>query len=151
MTGGNSGIGFATARGLARRGAHVVVACRDLGRANEAAKVRGCCMREAFWASGNGVAHVPELEGPLHAPAAATHGGLNFPYSGVHAACGILVLETPKTLPRAPPAPPGACAHVCGCRPPRSAIAQSPITLEGDPPPPCLHLQAAPTMCLMHR
>lgn len=40
MTGGNAGIGFATANELARRGAHVVLACRDAGRANTAAKVR---------------------------------------------------------------------------------------------------------------
>ncbi|KXZ56109.1 hypothetical protein GPECTOR_2g991 [Gonium pectorale] len=36
VTGGNAGIGFATAQQLARRGAHVVIACRDAGRAEAA-------------------------------------------------------------------------------------------------------------------
>ena len=36
MTGGNAGIGFATAQQLARRGAHVVIACRDPERAQAA-------------------------------------------------------------------------------------------------------------------
>jgi retinol dehydrogenase 12 len=38
ITGANSGIGFATAAGLARRGARVVMVCRDAGR-GEAARV----------------------------------------------------------------------------------------------------------------
>ncbi len=37
ITGANSGIGFETARVLAERGATVVLACRDLGKAKEAA------------------------------------------------------------------------------------------------------------------
>ncbi|PNW80042.1 hypothetical protein CHLRE_08g375450v5 [Chlamydomonas reinhardtii] len=36
VTGGNAGIGFATAQQLARRGAHVVIACRDPERAQAA-------------------------------------------------------------------------------------------------------------------
>ena len=38
VTGGNSGIGFETAKNLAERGAHVILACRDTQRAEEAVK-----------------------------------------------------------------------------------------------------------------
>jgi NAD(P)-dependent dehydrogenase (short-subunit alcohol dehydrogenase family) len=42
VTGGNAGIGFELARVLAARGAHVVLACRDIGRAAGAAdRIRG--------------------------------------------------------------------------------------------------------------
>jgi NAD(P)-dependent dehydrogenase (short-subunit alcohol dehydrogenase family) len=36
VTGGNSGIGFEAARELARKRAHVILACRDLGKAEDA-------------------------------------------------------------------------------------------------------------------
>jgi NAD(P)-dependent dehydrogenase (short-subunit alcohol dehydrogenase family) len=36
VTGGNSGIGFEAARQMARKGAHVILACRDKGKAAEA-------------------------------------------------------------------------------------------------------------------
>ncbi|MEU6573437.1 oxidoreductase [Streptomyces sp. NPDC046805] len=38
VTGGNTGLGFETARVLARRGVRTVLACRDLARADEAAR-----------------------------------------------------------------------------------------------------------------
>ena len=38
VTGANAGVGYQVALALARRGAHVVLGCRDLGRAGEAAE-----------------------------------------------------------------------------------------------------------------
>jgi len=38
ITGGHSGIGYETTRGLAKRGATIVIACRDLDRGQEAAE-----------------------------------------------------------------------------------------------------------------
>ena len=61
MTGGNAGIGYATARQLARQGAHVIVACRSKERGEAAVEVRiGVAgkeeaagkMREGWWEAG---------------------------------------------------------------------------------------------------
>jgi len=46
VTGANAGIGFATAKMLAERGAHVIVACRSKERGNAAVKV-GLCVRRS--------------------------------------------------------------------------------------------------------
>lgn len=40
ITGGNAGIGLATAKLMAERGAHLILACRSIERADSAAKVR---------------------------------------------------------------------------------------------------------------
>lgn len=37
MTGGNAGVGYATAEALLQHGCHVVLACRDRGRGDAAA------------------------------------------------------------------------------------------------------------------
>lgn len=42
MTGANAGIGYATAKKLAERGAHVVLACRSEQRGQQAAQVAIC-------------------------------------------------------------------------------------------------------------
>lgn len=44
ITGGNAGIGYATAKKLAQRGAHVILACRSHQRGQEAVKVSISCM-----------------------------------------------------------------------------------------------------------
>lgn len=43
ITGGNAGIGYATAQQLASRGAHVILVCRDLGRGKAALEVSVSC------------------------------------------------------------------------------------------------------------
>jgi NAD(P)-dependent dehydrogenase (short-subunit alcohol dehydrogenase family) len=55
VTGGNSGIGKATVEGLARRGATVVIACRDAGRGQAA-------LREIAANSGSKDLHVMQLD-----------------------------------------------------------------------------------------
>ncbi|KAI4825002.1 hypothetical protein KUCAC02_020707, partial [Chaenocephalus aceratus] len=49
ITGGNSGIGFETAKSFALHGAHVILACRNLSRASKAASLiqqEWCCCSE---------------------------------------------------------------------------------------------------------
>ena len=44
MTGGNTGIGFETALDLAKRGACIIMGCRDIKKANKAAeKIKMAC------------------------------------------------------------------------------------------------------------
>ena len=52
VTGGNAGIGFASAKYLAARGARVILACRDVERAGSAAKVGGDNGWGARWVGG---------------------------------------------------------------------------------------------------
>ena len=40
ITGGNAGIGFETATEMSKRGCHLILACRNMEKANTAAEVR---------------------------------------------------------------------------------------------------------------
>ena len=42
VTGGNSGIGYETAKALAAMGAHTIIACRSRERAEEVGKYAAC-------------------------------------------------------------------------------------------------------------
>jgi dehydrogenase/reductase SDR family protein 12 len=63
VTGGSSGIGKATVEGLARRGATVVIACRDAGKGQSA-------LREIAASSGSKALHVMPLDLASLAPCA---------------------------------------------------------------------------------
>ena len=55
VTGGNTGIGYETAKGLAVLGAHVIIACRSEERARNVSIIMSCTLRcvlsgPAVWA-----------------------------------------------------------------------------------------------------
>ena len=78
ITGANTGLGFQAARVLATRGAQVVLACRDLGRAKEAAaRILG---------DGPRAAGAP----PAGAPLVTTLGPVQGGFAACRAAVGML-------------------------------------------------------------